>query len=251
MTVHPSTETSRHEKALAFENVAVLRNGLEVTHDVTFSVPAGQVTALIGPNGAGKSSLVLAASGGVESNGSIRFGDTELIGRPSDEIRRLGVAAVPEGHHILAGMSVADNLAAAASSFPRDEINDRVDEALTVLPELKRVINQMGGTLSGGQQQMVAFGQGLVCRPRAFIVDELSLGLAPIVVDRLLKVLSLLAETGTAVLLIEQFTAKALAIATSAHVISSGRLSYSGGVRPLLEDPDIIHSAYLGAGTST
>ena len=237
--------------SLIFDRVSVLRDGHPVTHDVSFEVPAGVVTALIGPNGAGKSSLVLAASGRLGARGSIMIGGMELVGGRSDAIRRAGVAAVPEGHRVLTGLTVADNLAAAASSFPKREAAERVASVLDVFPELVALLDRRAANLSGGQQQMVAVGQGLACRPRALLVDELSLGLAPVVVDRLLRVLAGLAETGTAVLLIEQFTAKALEFASSAHVISGGRLTYSGDAEALKAQPDIVRDAYLGTAAET
>ena len=236
---------------LILDRVSVLRDGLPVTHDVSFEIPAGAITALIGPNGAGKSSLVLAASGRLEARGSITIDGMELVGGRSDAIRRAGVAAVPEGHHVLTGLTVADNLAAAASSFHRREAAGRIESVLDVLPALRGLLDRRAGNLSGGQQQMVAIGQGLVCRPRALLIDELSLGLAPVIVDGLLRVLDGLARSGAAVLLIEQFTAKALEFASTAHVISGGRLTFSGDARTLNEQPHIVRDAYLGTAAAT
>ncbi|MGH1505406.1 MAG: ABC transporter ATP-binding protein [Acidimicrobiales bacterium] len=236
---------------LHFDAVSVLRSGVAVTHGVDLAVPPGQITALLGPNGAGKSSLVLAASGRLDATGSIRFDDQELIGRASDDIRRRGLAVVLEGHHVLAGLSVRDNLAAAASGVATRDIPRRVEQVFEVLPELGAISRRRAGNLSGGQQQMLAIGQGLICGPSVLIVDELSLGLAPIIVDRLLELLERLADDGLGVLLIEQFTSKALAASTTTHVLSGGRTTFSGPSETLRDDPSIIHDAYLGAPTGS
>ena len=231
---------------LILDALTVHRGELPVVRDVSLTVSAGEITALIGPNGAGKSSLVLALAGVLAATGSVRTGDRELLGQRPDVIRSHGVACVPEGHALLTGLSVQDNLAAAATTFPRAETAGRIDEVLTTFPQLSALLDRRAGLLSGGEQQMVAIGQALVCRPRVLVIDEMSLGLAPIIVDRLLRVLGALAADGIAVLLIEQFTDKALAVATTAHVMSGGVVAFSGPVATLASSPEIIHAAYLG-----
>lgn len=230
---------------LEIRGVSVERGGRPVTSEVDIAVGAGAITALVGPNGAGKSSLVAAIAGEAAYEGIIAFDGAPLAGRMPDAIRRAGIAAVPEGHRILAGMSVADNLAAAAAGFVRSERSERIAEALAALPELERLLDRRGGLLSGGEQQMVAVAQALVARPRVLVIDELSLGLAPLIVDRLIRVLVELADAGTAVLLIEQFTVKALAVATEAYVLSGGQVRFAGAAQTLSGDPSILQAAYL------
>jgi branched-chain amino acid transport system ATP-binding protein len=234
------------EHGLTIEELTVRRGDMSVVRAASLTVPAGEITALLGPNGAGKSSLVLALAGALPAVGTVRFGEHELLGQRPDVIRRHGVACVPEGHALLCGLSVRDNLAAAATCFPRREVAGRIDEVLSTFPELDCLLDRRAGLLSGGEQQMVAIGQALVCRPQVLVIDEMSMGLAPIVVDRLLRVLAGLAASGIAVLLIEQFTDKALAVASSAHVMSGGVMTFSGRAAALAASRDIIHSAYLG-----
>jgi len=235
---------------LIVDALTVHRGELPVVRNVSLTVPAGEITALIGLNGAGKSSLVLALAGVLAATGSVRTGDRELLGHRPEVTRGHGVACVPEGHALLTGLSVQDNLAAAAPTFPRAETAGRIDEVLTTFPQLTALLDRRAGLLSGGEQQMVAIGQALVCRPQVLVIDEMSLGLAPIIVDRLLRVLGALAADGIAVLLIEQFTDKVLAVATTAHVMSGGVVAFRGPAATLASSPEIIHAAYLGVRTA-
>jgi branched-chain amino acid transport system ATP-binding protein len=212
---------------------------------VTIEVDAGEVTALLGPNGAGKSSLVQALAGVVPADGRVTVdGQNVRLGRP-EAVRRAGVAVVPEGHRVLAELSVADNLRVASAPVPRGDREAAIAAALDVFPELVRLLARDARLLSGGEQQMLALAQALVVRPRYLVVDELSLGLAPVVVRRLATALSAIAEHGTGVLLIEQFTALALRLSRRAYVLNRGRLVFAGEAAELQTRPELLDSAYL------
>jgi branched-chain amino acid transport system ATP-binding protein len=203
-------------------------------------------TSLIGPNGAGKSSLVLALGGVLPIEaGSVELDGLPLAGKSPDFIRAAGVAAVPEGHRVLAGLSVEDNLQAAGFQHSLKRMRGVLADVYAVFPELEERKGQRAGTMSGGQQQMLALGQALVAQPKFILADEMSLGLAPLIVKRLMSVVERLARQGTGVLLIEQFTGVALQLADDAHVMARGGFRYSGPPMPLIDDPDILHKAYL------
>ena len=178
---------------------------------VSIMIPAGEITTLLGPNGAGKSTLVLTIGGMLRpTGGAIHIGDTELTGAKPEKVRGAGVAVVPEGRRLLPSLTVADNLRVATYNLPTDDAEAGVDYALELFPELKRRFDTTARSLSGGEQQMVVLAQALASRPKVMVVDELSLGLAPVVVKRLMPVIEQVAESGTGVLLIEQFAHVAL-----------------------------------------
>jgi branched-chain amino acid transport system ATP-binding protein len=231
--------------SLVLRGLTVNRGNKVVVRSVDLDLQPGKVTALLGANGAGKSSLVLALSGVLRASGSARLGAAELIGRPAHVVRASGVAAVPEGHRVLTNLTVRENLEAAGSMLGRAALHESVDEALDLFPELRERLGQRAGTLSGGQQQMVALGQALVCRPKFLLADELSLGLAPLVVGRLAKAVARIAEMGTGVLLIEQFTTIALQLASTANLMERGEIRWSGTAAELEARPELLHAAYL------
>lgn len=231
---------------LIVEGLRVARGGRPVVHDVNVTVRSGEVTALLGSNGAGKSSLVLGMAGVVRPlAGSVKLGSRDLTGMAPHKVRAAGMAAVPEGHRVLNEMSVIDNLRASGAMHSRLEADEAVDEALDVFPELRERLDQQAGTLSGGQQQMLALGQALVCRPTILIADELSLGLAPVIVGRLVEALRSIVANGTGVLLIEQFTTVALDLASTALLMERGSITWSGTSAELQANPDLLHQAYL------
>ena len=179
--------------------------------DVSIEVTPGEITALLGPNGAGKSTLVLAVAGTIRSTaGSVMLGDRDLTGRRPEQIRQTGLAVVPEGRRLLPELTVADNLRVATYTLEREQAEHGTDYALHLFPELKQRWAATARSLSGGEQQMVVLAQALVSRPAVILVDELSLGLAPLVVKRLVPILASIAESGVGVLLIEQFAHVAL-----------------------------------------
>ena len=231
---------------LSFDGLSVGRGGRPVLHDVCLSIPPGEITALLGPNGAGKSTLVLAVGGLLRpTSGTIKLGDVDLTRRRPERVRAAGVAIVPEGRQLLPNLTVEDNLRVATYALRRDDARSGVALALELFPELQRRWRAPARLLSGGEQQMVVLAQALVSRPKVMLVDELSLGLAPVVVQRLVPTLASVAENGVGVLLIEQFAHVALGLAKTAYVIEGGRIRYHGTAAELKSRPDVLHSAYL------
>lgn len=237
--------------ALRLAGITVERGGRAVVRDVSIEVPAGQVTALLGPNGAGKSTLVLAVGGVLRAAaGSVLLDDGDLIGRRPERIRRAGIAIVPEGRRLLPELTVADNLRVASYALSREQARSGRDRVLELFPQLASRLGARARTLSGGEQQMVVLAQALIWQPRYLLIDELSLGLAPVVVSRLLPVIRAVAQSGTGVLLIEQFAAVALSLASSASIMEAGQIRFTGPASELRDNPDLLHSAYLLRGTS-
>ncbi len=232
--------------ALRLDGLTVQRAGRTVLHGVSLDVPAGEVTALLGPNGAGKSTLVLAVGGVLPAvSGAVMLGEGRLTGRRPEQVRAAGVAIVPEGRRLLRGLTVAENLAMATYALGSGAARAGVDHALELFPELRKLLGRPAGLLSGGEQQMVVLGQALATRPSTLVVDELSLGLAPVVVKRLVPVLERVAAAGAGVLLIEQFAHVALALARTAYVLVGGRIAHHEHAARLRADPSLLSSAYL------
>jgi branched-chain amino acid transport system ATP-binding protein len=238
-------------EALQLEGMTVARGGREVVRDVSLEISPGEVTALLGPNGAGKSTLVLAVAGvlPVEA-GSVRLGDRRLTGRRPEKVRAAGVAVVPEGRRLLPELTVDDNLQVATYSLPPLVARERRAYALELFPELKGRLEAKGRSLSGGEQQMVVLAQALVSQPKFILIDELSLGLAPVVLKRLIPTIRTVAESGVGILLIEQFATIALGLAQRAYVLEGGRIRFSGRASDLRERPELLESAYLLRGSS-
>jgi branched-chain amino acid transport system ATP-binding protein len=231
---------------LTVEGVSVPRGGRPVLRDVSIEVPPGEITALLGPNGAGKSTLVLTVGGVLRSTaGSIKLGDEDLTRRRPEQVRRAGVAVVPEGRRLLPELTVADNLRVATFALDREQAEQGTAYALELFPELQQRWDTTARSLSGGEQQMVVLAQALVSRPAVILVDELSLGLATLVVKRLVPVLASIAASGVGVLLIEQFAHVALGLAARAYLLQGGRIHYEGTARELQENPELLHTAYL------
>jgi branched-chain amino acid transport system ATP-binding protein len=231
---------------LHVESLSVPRGARPVLRDVSLAIPPGEVTALLGPNGAGKSTLVLTVAGLLRPNaGRVRLGDRDLTRRRPEWIRRAGVAVVAEGRRVLPQLSVADNLRVATYGLDRDQAQEGMGHALALFPELTRYQDTAARSLSGGEQQMVVLAQALVSRPRVLLVDELSLGLAPVVLKRLVPTLASVAASGVGVLLIEQFAHVALGLANTAYILEGGRIRYHGTAGELKANPELLHSAYL------
>jgi branched-chain amino acid transport system ATP-binding protein len=234
------------DDSLTLSGLVVSRGGRDVVRDVTIEVPPGQVTALLGPNGAGKSSLVLAVGGVLPLKaGSVKLGGRELAGRRAERIRHAGLAIVPEGRRLLPELTVEDNLKVATYSLRGKAADQGRARALEMFPELQKRLSTATRSLSGGEQQMVVLAQALVSQPKFVIIDELSLGLAPVVVQRLIPTIREVAESGIGVLLIEQFATVALGLSNGAYVMEGGRIQYSGTAQELRDDPSRLHSAYL------
>ena len=246
----PGERAGRADAALSLRGLTVERGGRAVVRDVSIDIPAGEVTALLGPNGAGKSSLVLAAGGVLRPQaGSVVLDGREFAGRRPERIRRAGVAIVPEGRRLLSELTVDDNIGVATYALSREEAQAGRKRALELFPELARRLSARARTLSGGEQQMLVLAQALVSQPRYILIDELSLGLAPVVVNRLIPRIRAFAESGIGVLLIEQFATVALGLANHVYVMEGGRLRFSGPAGELRDKPELLRSAYLLRGS--
>lgn len=219
---------------------------IEVLHEVDLQVAAGEVVVLLGPNGAGKSTLLRAVSGLLPwFEGGVRFAGQDMRDVGPRGSAQAGLAHVVEGHRVFTQVSVNDNLLLAGYDLPRGERNARVEEALSYFPEIAAKRHERGGALSGGQQQMLAVAQGLVRRPKLLMLDEPSAGLSPVLVDRVLGVVSQLRQGGTAVLLVEQLIEKSLAVADRVYALAQGRVVLQAST----DEPDLPHRlerAYFG-----
>ncbi len=231
---------------LHLDKLCVQRGGRPVVTDVTLEIPPAQVTTLLGANGAGKSTMVLAVAGLLRSSGGrVLLGDRDLTRLRPEQVRTAGVAVVPEGRRLLPALTVEDNLRVATYSLSNAHAKDGIAYALELFPELEKRWKAPARLLSGGEQQMVVLAQALVSRPKILLVDELSLGLAPVVVKRLVPTLEAVAANGAGVLLIEQFAHVALGLAETAYVIEGGRIRYHGSAQRLKDEPELLRSAYL------
>jgi branched-chain amino acid transport system ATP-binding protein len=234
---------------LVLERFTVARNGRPVVSDVSITIPAGEVTALLGPNGAGKSSMVLGVAGVLKpESGTVKLDGRDLTGRRPERIRQAGVAVVPEGRRLLSDLTVEDNLAVACYSLSREDARAGREWALELFPELQQRLDTAARSLSGGEQQMLVLSQALVSKPTVMLIDELSLGLAPVIIKRLIPTIRTVAESGVGVLLIEQFATVALGLANRVHVMDRGRIELSASATELKENPDLLHSSYLLGG---
>lgn len=231
---------------LSIDTLSVERGAQHVLDRVSLSVKAGEILALLGPNGAGKSTLVSTVAGEIRpSAGGISVDGQTLVGLKPQHIRRLGVAAVPEGHRVLKTLSVEDNLNAAASFMPRRDAAEAYAHALGIFPELREKLSLPAGHLSGGQQQMLSLAQALMTRPKFVLADEMSFGLAPVIVRRLIPLLKRVADEGVGILLIEQYTAMALEISDRVAVLSRGRVIAQDDVARFRDNPDAVRDLYI------
>lgn len=231
---------------LSITNLIVERGAQRVLDDVTLSIEPGEILALLGPNGAGKSTLVSTVAGEIRpASGLIKLGDHSLVGLRPQYIRRHGVAAVPEGHRVLKTLTVEDNLNAAAAFLPRQAARDAYGKALGIFPELREKLALPAGHLSGGQQQMLSLAQALMTNPKFVLADEMSFGLAPVIVRRLIPLLKRVADEGVGILLIEQYTAMALEISDRVAVLSRGRVIAEDGVARFRDNPAAVRDLYL------
>jgi ABC-type branched-subunit amino acid transport system ATPase component len=217
---------------------------IAVLHGIDLEAGAGRLTVIVGPNGAGKTTLLKAISGLIPRQGEVLLDDVPLPESPAAVVRH-GVGHVPEGRQLFAQMTVLETLELGAWLVPRGERSARLDEVLSALPKLAERRSQLAGTMSGGEQQMLAVGRALMNRPRVMMLDEPSLGLAPKMIDELLRIVLRIRDAGTTVLLVEQNVAKALEIAQDAYVIERGRVVL-GGAAEHVRDSEQVREAYLG-----
>jgi branched-chain amino acid transport system ATP-binding protein len=215
--------------------------------DVSLRVDPGELVSVVGPNGSGKTTLINAIAGLLPARaGRLRFGGEDLTRLPAHEISSRGIAIVPEGRRLFAGMTVEENLEIGGyAPGARAARATRLERVYVTFPVLQARRRQAAGTLSGGEQQMVAIGRALMAGPRLLLLDEPSLGLAPAIVDRVFDVIRALHEAGTAMLLVEQNVEKALAVASRAYVLAEGRIVSGGTPEALLSEPH-LRRAYLG-----
>ncbi|HLT70510.1 MAG TPA: MFS transporter [Acidimicrobiales bacterium] len=235
-------------KLLLGRGIDVHYDNVQVLFGVDFEIDEGEIVALMGTNGAGKSTLLKAISGLVQpSGGAIVFDGRDMTHTPPDEIAQRGVAVVPGGQGVFTQLSVADNLRLAGWTRRRrpEDVRAAIEEVLDLFPALRERLDEPAGNLSGGQQQMLTLGMAFVSRPRLLMIDELSLGLAPSVVSRLLEVVRKLRDEGTTVILVEQSVNVALTVADRAYFMEKGEIRFEGPTAELLERPDLLRSVFL------
>jgi branched-chain amino acid transport system ATP-binding protein len=237
------TTATATDLALSVDGLAAGYFGSAVIRDINLNVAPGEVVAMLGPNGAGKTTTLETIAGlNRPMAGSISVYGTPTGDRATHLLAREGLALVPEGRALFFGLTVREHLRLARS---KDGVGQR--ELLEMLPELQKCLDRRAGLLSGGEQQMLAVGRALVSRPRLLLVDEMSLGLAPVIVERLLPILRRIAsELGTAVLFVEQHVALALEVADRAYVLTHGRIVLEGSAERLRTDRGLIAASYLG-----
>ena len=234
---------------LRLDKVSLSYGSFRALHDVSIHADEGELVVLLGSNGAGKSSIFLTMSGLQRAaSGSIRFGNHELVGRKPSQIVADGLVHCPEGRKLFPGMSVLKNLTLGAYVHRRDSKGTQrsLEEVFALFPILDEKKDMPAGSLSGGQQQMVAIGRALMGRPKALLLDEPSLGLAPLVVKQMFEVIARINKAGTTVLLAEQNAYAALNIASRAYVIEQGHIVMEGGREELLNNAQ-VRKAYIGA----
>ena len=232
---------------LKIENLQVAYGGIQPLRGISLEVPDGKIVTLIGANGAGKSTTLRTISGLVKAKGgSIRYNDTELVGKPITSIIETGIIHVPEGRRVFPDMTVLENLKIGAYlRNDKDGIERDIRWVYELFPRLEERNWQLAGTLSGGEQQMLAVGRGLMARPKVLMMDEPSLGLAPIVVQGIFDIIREINRQGVTILLIEQNANMALKIADYAYVMETGRITMTGTGAELLEN-EAVKEAYLG-----
>jgi len=232
---------------LEIKDLHVSYGGIQALRGVSLNVPDGKIVTLIGANGAGKSTLMRTISGLVKAqSGSILWNGQELLGKPIDQIVASGIAMSPEGRRVFADLTVLENLKIGAYlRKDKAETEKDLEWVYSLFPRLKERSWQSAGTLSGGEQQMLAMGRGLMANPKLLMLDEPSMGLAPILVEQIFEIIQALHEAGTTILLVEQNAQMALSIATRAYVLETGHVTLTGTGEELLHNDD-VRKAYLG-----
>lgn len=237
---------------LSISNLHAAYGKVEVLHGISLEVPKGKVVSLIGSNGAGKTTTMRAISGMLKPMaGQVTLGGRDVTGLESYKIARAGLAHSPEGRRVFSTLSVTDNLKLGAfprltGSRPKGEVKADLEKAMELFPRLKERRNQLAGTLSGGEQQMLAMARAVMLNPEVVLLDEPSMGLAPILVEEVFHIIQHLKEQGVTMLLVEQFAAAALNVADYGYVLENGRISCHGPAEQLKNDP-AVKAAYLGA----
>ena len=232
---------------LEVKNLSVSYGAIEAVKDISFTVNAGEIVSLIGANGAGKTTTLHTITGLVPAkSGSVMYNGVDLLKTHNNKIVTLGMAHIPEGRHVFTRMSVEENLEMGAFSLKdQSDLKKDLDMVYGLFPRLKERRNQKAGTLSGGEQQMLAMGRALMSHPKTILMDEPSMGLSPIFVNEIFDIIKEVSESGTTVLLVEQNAKKALSIADRAYVLETGRITLEGKASDLLHD-ESVQKAYLG-----
>ncbi|MCQ4314146.1 ATP-binding cassette domain-containing protein [Pseudomonas stutzeri] len=231
---------------LYFENVSTFYGKIQALHNVDVEVRKGEIVTLIGANGAGKSTLLMTLCGAPQaSTGSIRFEGDELVGQQTCDIMRKDIAVVPEGRRIFARLTVEENLAMGGFYTNKADFQEQLDKVLLLFPRLKERFQQRGGTMSGGEQQMLAIARALMSKPKLLLLDEPSLGLAPIIIQQIFEIIEQLREDGVTIFLVEQNANQALKLADRAYVLENGHIVMQGSGAELLSNPK-VRDAYLG-----
>ncbi|WP_137886698.1 ABC transporter ATP-binding protein [Pseudomonas sp. 2FE] len=231
---------------LYFDNVSTFYGKIQALHGVSVQVQKGEIVTLIGANGAGKSTLLMTLCGSPRAaSGSIRYQGEELIGLESCDIMRKSIAVVPEGRRIFARLTVEENLVMGGFFTDKADYQQQLDKVLQLFPRLKERFNQRGGTMSGGEQQMLAIARALMSKPQLLLLDEPSLGLAPLIIQQIFEIIEQLRKDGVTVFLVEQNANQALKLADRAYVLENGRIVMQGSGEALLSDPK-VRDAYLG-----
>lgn len=232
---------------LKVDNIDVYYGAIHAIKGISIEVPKGEIVTLVGSNGAGKSTTLRTISGLMKpKNGTILFEDKNIVGVPAHKIVGMGLCQVPEGRHVFANMSVMENLELSAYlRNDKDGIARDLEDVFKKFPRLLERKDQISGTLSGGEQQMLAMGRALMSRPRLLLLDEPSMGLAPLLVKEIFNIIKEINESGTTVLLVEQNANMALSIADKAYVLETGRIALAGTAQELASS-EAVRKAYLG-----
>jgi len=240
---------------LSIHNLEAAYGKVQVLHGISLDVPQGKLVTLIGSNGAGKTTTMRAISGMIKpKSGTVMLGGRDITGLDSHKIARAGLAHSPEGRRVFGNMSVTDNLLLGAfprftGARPKGDIKIDLEQALELFPRLKERRTQLAGTLSGGEQQMLAMARAIMLNPEVVLLDEPSMGLAPILVEEVFRIIARLKSEGVTMLLVEQFAAAALNVADYGYVMENGRISVHGPAASLKNDPKVV-AAYLGGGAA-
>ncbi|MEA3407449.1 MAG: ABC transporter ATP-binding protein [Chloroflexota bacterium] len=232
---------------LKVEDLHVAYGAIRALQGISFQIEEGEIVTLIGANGAGKSTTLRTISGLLRPvAGDIRYKDESIINVPAERIVKMGISQVPEGRQIFSTLTVRENLEMGAyTRRDRDGIRDSMQRVFASFPRLEERLEQLGGTLSGGEQQMLAMGRGLMSTPDLLLLDEPSMGLAPILVEEIFEIIQQINAQGTSILLVEQNAAMALSVASRGYVLETGNIVLEGTSQELLENPR-VRTAYLG-----
>jgi branched-chain amino acid transport system ATP-binding protein len=243
----PNARSQATTPALSVRDLEVNYGAIRAVMGVSFEVHTGELVSLIGANGAGKTTTLKALTGLLPARaGEIRLHGVSIRAQGAWDLARQGLVMVPEGRGIFARMTIAENLQMGAFIRQDDEVESDMERVFDLFARLKDRRSQLAGTLSGGEQQMVAIGRALMARPKVLLLDEPSMGLAPLMVDKIFEVVADIHRQGVSVLLVEQNAHRALQLASRAYVMESGQITLSGAASDLLDDP-LVRQAYLGA----